>query len=531
MKLARSRLLEDAWPALCAGAGALALYLCTAAPGLTWAHHGADGGDLLAAALTHGVPHPTGYPTYQLLLSAAVGLWPQAPARAGNLLSAVAAALAVAFLADLTRRTLSGRPAGAAAAAGVAAGWIWATSPGLWSQAVITEVYALNALAVIALLWLAWRGREAALAGRRVGPWLAAAGLIFGLGLGNHLTLALLFPALVIWWADLAGPPRADARGHARPRLARSAWAPALIACALGLAVYAYLPWAARRGPPINWGDPATADGFWWLVSGSIYRRMVFGIGLADWPYRLVAWAAEAGRQLGGGPWGAGLALLGAWRLGQEHPSWQRAVALAAALFTLYGIGYDAADSYVYLIPAWAVAGLWFGWGAARLAAQLAARSTARWGTALLIALTIGLPTLAAARWWPQMDLSRDRAAADYLAEVERTADRGAIILVGGDQATFALWYDRYGLRRRPDLIPVNVHLYDFPWYQAALMRYHPALADLAAASGKLPTVEEFVRVAAARGPLYRGDALAGFETGLRETAAGVLVRLSLPER
>ncbi|MCX7668608.1 MAG: DUF2723 domain-containing protein, partial [Anaerolineae bacterium] len=94
MKPFRLRPPGDAWPALLAGIGALVLYLGTAAPDLTWAHDGADGGDLLAAALTHGVPHPTGYPTYQLLLSVAVRLFPAAPARAGNLFSACAAALA-----------------------------------------------------------------------------------------------------------------------------------------------------------------------------------------------------------------------------------------------------------------------------------------------------------------------------------------------------------------------------------------------------------------------------------------------------
>jgi len=51
------------WPAPLAGLAALVLYARTLAPGLTWAHHAADGGDLLAAALTVGVPHPSGYPT------------------------------------------------------------------------------------------------------------------------------------------------------------------------------------------------------------------------------------------------------------------------------------------------------------------------------------------------------------------------------------------------------------------------------------------------------------------------------------
>ena len=51
-------------------AGSLALYLSTLAPTLTSGYNntGEDGGELLAAANTFGIPHPPGYPTYTLLL-------------------------------------------------------------------------------------------------------------------------------------------------------------------------------------------------------------------------------------------------------------------------------------------------------------------------------------------------------------------------------------------------------------------------------------------------------------------------------
>ncbi|PKO23498.1 MAG: hypothetical protein CVU38_03805, partial [Chloroflexi bacterium HGW-Chloroflexi-1] len=99
--------IRAGWPAPVAGLLALALYARTLAPGLTWAHNGADGGDFLAAALTGGAPHPPGYPTYQLLLRAAIALFPGEPARAGNWLSALCAVLATALLADLARRSLT----------------------------------------------------------------------------------------------------------------------------------------------------------------------------------------------------------------------------------------------------------------------------------------------------------------------------------------------------------------------------------------------------------------------------------------
>ncbi|MER3458900.1 MAG: hypothetical protein C4309_10005, partial [Chloroflexota bacterium] len=66
-----------AWePAALAGILALGIYARTLAPTISWAHASGDGGDLIAAVYTGGVPHPTGYPTYLLLGSLFTALWP-----------------------------------------------------------------------------------------------------------------------------------------------------------------------------------------------------------------------------------------------------------------------------------------------------------------------------------------------------------------------------------------------------------------------------------------------------------------------
>ena len=91
------------WLAASVAAAALAVYVATLAPGLTFEHHGTDGGDLIAAARTLGVPHPTGYTTYTLL----AWLFSQLPvgviAYRVNLLSAVCAAGAVGLLCRTTQ--------------------------------------------------------------------------------------------------------------------------------------------------------------------------------------------------------------------------------------------------------------------------------------------------------------------------------------------------------------------------------------------------------------------------------------------
>ncbi len=88
---------------------ALAVYLRTAPPGLTWAHDSADGGDLIAAALVRGVPHPSGYPTFILLARLFTRLPWHTPAWQVTLISmlsgAAAAALTAATVQRLTAQT------------------------------------------------------------------------------------------------------------------------------------------------------------------------------------------------------------------------------------------------------------------------------------------------------------------------------------------------------------------------------------------------------------------------------------------
>jgi hypothetical protein len=486
------------WPVAAAGISALALYALCLAPGLTWSHDGADGGDLLAAALAHGVPHPTGYPTYQILLRAAIALFPGEPARAGNWLSAVCAASAAALLADLVLRMLPVRPWRGLIA--LAAALTWAAAPTLWSQAVITEVYTLHALLVAALLWLLWRWRETASAPHAGWPALAGGGFVFGIGMGNHLSTVLVLPGVAAWlWTY---------RGLLKP-LRAAGWAVIISATLLGLSSYLYLPMAAMGAPPVNWGDPRTLRGFWWLVSGQIYRELMFGTGARDLLGRAAAWAGEASRQFGGGPWGALIALVGLFWLDRHDHAWWRATLLIGLAYSLYAIGYRTRDSYVYLIPAWFVASLWLAaglcWGAEAITGVGLSRRAARFLWIPLLLVIIGLFPLSLSRYWNRMNLSGDHEAQDWVASVLANAAPDGVILTAGDRTTFALWYALYGLKQRPDLTPVNIHLYAYPWYQRSLVSHHPILARNAD-DGVLPSLELLLTEVSGEHPLYRTE-------------------------
>lgn len=497
---------------------ALAVYLLTAPRGLTWAHDSADGGDLIAAALVGGVPHPTGYPTYMLLARLWLGLPWGTPAWRVTLLSAVsgatAAALVTAALHELwavqpnrqeppaeqvgvrdkgkhlqaagpsipTSGSLDARAIPLTEVdpdanttryvrswAALAAGLMLAFTPLLWGQSTVAEVYALQGALSAALIWTLARWQ-------RLGrwTWAALAGLIWGLALGNHLTSVWLLPLALTW---LARPTRRA--GSSFPFARRFA---ALIAFALGagtgLLVYLYLPLAARGQPPVNWGDPRTPAGFWWLVSGQLYRPYVLAVDGPNALARLAAWAGLLWRDFL--PWGVALAGLGLAAQRTMTMAWSGLPTGGAVLSVLLGlgwaVGYNTSDSYLTLLPSWVLLALWAGLGLGAVGEWLALRlRSGRW-LAPLLCLALSLVPLI--RYWPSQDLHREREAEDFLAYVLQATAPQTLLITIGDRATFSLWYGRYGLGQRPDLTPVSRDLWRLKSYRATVATSHPWLAD-----------------------------------------------------
>ena len=446
--------------ALCAavvGVVSLGFYLATLAPGLTWAHDSADGGELAVAASTLGIPHPPGYPTYVLLAHSFTLLPVGEVATRTNLFSAVCAAGAAALLTWTLARTARNY------AAAVGAGLALAFSPILWAQATVTEVHTLNALFAALLLALAVPTEPARmLSTAAVGvirphrpPGQAvllalAVGSAWGLSLGNHPTALFCGPLvlLALW----------------RLRRFRLLGAAGIV---LGLSVYLYLPLRAAADPPINWGDPQTLERFWWMVSGAPYRYFLFSLPRAYLPGRLLAWAGLLTQQFGRA--GIIVAILGAIALWVVKRPFLVVTATTVALCSVFAIGYDTTDSYLYLVPGLVCLGLWLGVGADWLIGEVAKR--ARWLAWVVAVLAIGLPLAAAVYRFPMLDLSDDRAARDFGNAILGGAPPEAIVLSQRDTHTFALWYFRYAHGLRPDIVVVDLGLLGYDWYTAHLSR------------------------------------------------------------
>src|SRR5512133_831789 len=142
-------LLGRAWLAPVVALATLAvLYVITLAPSVM----GGDSGELTAAALTGGVPHPPGYPLFAMLARIFNALpLGHSPAWRVNLLSALATAGAGGLLCATVQRWTR------LAAAGLVAAALFGTNLVVWRHATSAEVFGLNAFFVAwaLYLWLA----------------------------------------------------------------------------------------------------------------------------------------------------------------------------------------------------------------------------------------------------------------------------------------------------------------------------------------------------------------------------------------
>ncbi len=412
-----------------------ASYSLTIAPGLTWAHFSADGGDLISAAATGGVPHPSGYPLY-LILARLFQLLPLGNlAFRTNLLSALSTILTALLLYIFLLHRLRGRPS--AQFASFLAAIVYGLAPFVWGQALVTEVYALHGLLLMLCIYIV------SLENPRISEWMR--GFVFGIAAANHLTAILIFPLLAL---------KSDGKiFDSIPILLKRG-----LGLAVGLSLYLSLPVRAYFDPPINWGDASTLDGFFWLVSGQIYHQYPFSLSLADVVQRLRAFAGLLLEQY---TWfGVLLGIYGLISLSARRmliPTlWMGAVYLSFAIF------YGSYDSQVNLLPVWLAFAVWLAYGLQDILVLLPERSKRQAAIAglLFVAIMLRIPFI-----FSSVDASKDFQAQDFINQAMQSIPRNALVFVDGDEQIFALWYAQFGLKQRTDMAIVAEGLLPYKWY------------------------------------------------------------------
>jgi 4-amino-4-deoxy-L-arabinose transferase-like glycosyltransferase len=431
-----------------------------------------------------GMTHPTGYPSYIMFSHLFTYLPFGDCAYRVNLASATYAALAVlsVFAAGylLVRRV-------AAAAAGALAFGVGVT---LWSQAVITEVYTLNALliALILLALLLWRAR-------RKDRFLLLSAFLVGLSLTNHLTSGLLLPASLLFVALV------DRRKLANGKLILGSVGLFLV----GLLPYIYLPVRSAMDPPFEANNPSDIERFFYVVSGGNLRGGFFAFGPAELPARLAHYWDHLLDNL---HWG----LLVAAMVGfVALVLWDRAAAglLGFLLFgwVFYSVENDILDIEVYFIPSYLLLALAAAAGFGLLLTEAEAlltrfpRVPTRAVLGVLSVALVLLPLPPVVDAYARNDRSGDYRGREIIQNVAENAAPNATIL----HQRSNLWYMVLVEKRRQDLTLVapfwhnrNVAYADIVW---------PDDLDLSTTNRRYGTNDfsgvTAAKIAAKKGPVY----------------------------
>jgi len=454
----------------------LALYTATMSRGITWLNTGQDGGDFISAARSWGVPHPTGYPTYSLLLRAfgdvvAVG----SHAFRANLFSAFTGALTVPFVYVAASRLIRSIPASevggnrSTTVSAVVAALAFATSQLFWMENTITEVYSLNALFGAVLLVMALGVVQDLRAGGLAIRNRVLLALLLGVGLGNHTTLGLAATPFGIWilwvvWQWYGWRGVFD-------------WRPA-VGLLVGLSVYAYAPIAASADPLVNWGASNTFEGFRWMASASLYQPYAFAIESEALAGRIskVAELLFTQYTIVGTVIGiAGLTTI--WSYSREF-----VYASLASIFaiTIYSVSYATPDSFIYLISAFMVFSLWLGVGIALLGTEVSRYSVRfrrfashqhRVQVGVFVLVILVIPVWSVVNGWSEIDISGHSEPADY---AERTiAEVAGGVLLVEEPELFSLVYQSQVANPELDVMVVGPGMLQFEWYWDSLVKFY----------------------------------------------------------
>jgi hypothetical protein len=421
---------------------ALGLYVPTLLGDVgTW-----DTAEFQAIGPVLGIAHPTGYPTYTLTAwLASVLLQPFGnEAYRADLLSALLMAGAAALLAVRVVQATRRLPLG------LFAGLAFAVTPVAWRVATRADAHALHVfLAALILVLLAawqWRQRDGQPA---AGRWLVAAGVVYGLALGNHALTLLLAPGIAVY--VLAVSPRILWRQW---RLVLAGMAVVLLTTVV---VYTYLPLRSAMDPPLDYASPDTWSSFWYVVLGEQFQGSFRALP------SLVDMTASIWDDLvrGYGPL-AILALAGVILGSVRQPRLILLTALWFGCSWVFALGYpNASIERYYLVPLLAAA-LWMAlaadaiWDVLRESLLWPGRTLAyRVAVGALLAASLLAVLAPVPERYDRVDASGQHHGREWLEAAFAALEPEAAVVSWWSYST-PLWYGRWVEGRRDDIVIVD---------------------------------------------------------------------------
>lgn len=468
------------------------VYISTLAPTVTFE----DSGDFISAVTTLGIAHPPGYPLYILLGKLFTFLPIKNIAYRVNLMSAVFASFTCIFIylfslqiqKKLTRNCVKDHDYFLTQLTSVIISLSFAFGITFWSQALIAEVYTLNAFFTVLFLVFVFKFLEDPKINYK---YLLTASFIFGLSLGAHLTPVLYLPLFALLFF------------LSKEKIESNQLISGLAFTLLGVSVYLLIPLRATHNPPINWDYPTNINNFIRLITRKDYSTFSF---LARTPQVAIRQIKTAFYSLFVNQFTVyfwWLGIVGIWQLIKIN--WRIGVFFFLFLVTILGTftilsnlpmktHLEISIRDVLFIPAYLIYSIFIGlglkWfissGSTIITKYKYQVSFSKLWNFFILLICISIPAIILATHYEEVDKSRYYFAIDLGNALLDTAEKNAIIFLKDDLHIFPTCYLQIVERKREDVTVISVNKLLVKWF------YQSIAASNYLHFLQLPTFESF---------------------------------------
>lgn len=430
-----------------------AIYAATAPRGLYFG----DWPEFVAAVKLMGIPHPSGYPLY-VLLGKIFSYLPFSTLSFRIVLLSIVSSCAALVLFNVILFKLISRQVPALSKPkslliSSLSTLILAFSGVYWSQSINIKPYALNFFMIMLAVWLVLRYGENR--DSKFALWLS---FVSGLAVTNHTMFVLIVPVIAIA-VFLAQPPD-------RKTLLRSLWL-----FGAGLLVYLYLPIRSGMHPALDWGHTSrSAADFVKHILRAQYND--FG---AMVPISVkLKFIADFGKQIFI-QLGLFLFLGIAGLIGFENDS--LLFFLTLGIFFMSSIGiivlrtlgfseYNINFYWLYYMPAYAVAAMWSGLGAAKIAVY--GQRLFLWSGQAAVFILLVFAVLTFSSNWNRSNFSRFTFLDDYSAALLNSLEKSSVLVLevegaSHDSIIFSIFYQQKVNNIRPDVYVIGPTIFAEP--------------------------------------------------------------------
>ena len=434
--------------------------------------YGGDAGDLVSAIATLGIPHPPGYPLYTILGIVAVRLvqYSTMAWRVG-LVSSIPSLIFLFILFDtlvyLTHKKILSL---------ITVLTLAFTYP-IWLYSVSAEVFALNNLFTIALIWSLL---HLYIDKKQKFLWLSA--FFFGLGMSHHHIIILLIPAALYLLYQT------------RNKLQVRHCMKIITYFLCGISPYLYVFISSKNGPEVNWMGLPDLSSFFTLFTRAGYGTFRIGefTGFDPLSRILNVWAlfdfAYKDFRLAG----ILLAIIGiyqAWRK-LKRIFWFLAIYFFTNVFFMFYASYPLFDNFLvatferFVQPLYIILSIFMACGIWFLIDFISAHFPKHTGKHKLSRVLISmeliffiLPIGVFLINYPKISiLKNDFTAENFASDIIDFLPPNSVLALSTDTPLFDTQYLYYSQKKRPDIKLIHLSKLYTLFYQDTLKKFYPDL-------------------------------------------------------